>query len=127
MPGESIEKFETDKKEEMDLEEVAKEIDGLIEKDKDLRKEREPADSTLLASVTRGDLAEEDFVIFKKCQDGNWTFPEWRTYTDNVSKHIDDHPKDKTNNSRDIFRDWLAKKAQLQFEQEIAQERQAKE
>ena len=114
---ERIEKLNIEK-EGISSEETIKEIDRLIEADKELREKGEPADSTLLASVRRKDLAEEDTIIFQKCLAKAWSLPEWQVYTDKVSKHMTENPKDKTNNSRDIFRDWLAKKAYLQFEKE---------
>lgn len=124
---EGIEKLNIEDKKEISEEETIQEIDRLIQEDKNFREQGESSDSTLLASVTRKELSDEDFKIFKKFFSGVWKYGEWQVYTDNVSKHIEENPKDKTNNSRDVFRDWLGKKAFIQFEKKRSDEEKQKD
>lgn len=90
-------------------------IKELIESEKEAQKRGELiGGSSPLLQVKPEDLTEEDLEIYTKFKEGAWTEAEFRAYTDLVTEAL----KVKPDNGRDNFRDWLAKKAILQFKKE---------
>jgi len=117
---ESIEKALSKKEAKEKLEKILKEVDGLIEKEEELKEKKETYDPRLVV-VNPKDLTRDDLEIFGKFQDDSWLLAEFTEYTDKVSREL----REKDNNSRDNFRDWIAEKAQIKFgREESAEERE---
>ena len=117
MSRESMEKLNIRKRKE-ELEWGWNELKGLITEHKEAKRKKEDYNPRL-AVIDLGDLdKEKDGDIFRKFKKRVWTNAEFQIYTDMVSKDLEK----KENNSRDNLRDWLAEKAQLQFERERSEE-----
>ncbi|OGZ31871.1 MAG: hypothetical protein A2V69_00435 [Candidatus Portnoybacteria bacterium RBG_13_40_8] len=117
---ESIEKALSKKEAKEKLEKILKEVGGLIEKEEELKEKKETYDPRLVV-VNPKDLTRDDLEIFGKFQDDSWLLAEFTEYTDKVSREL----REKDNNSRDNFRDWIAEKAQIKFgREESAEERE---
>lgn len=118
---ESMEKLNIEKKKEKEeLKWAWNELIKLINEHKEAKIKKEPYDPRLAVIEEKELIKEKDAEIFGKFKKGLWTRPEFRAYTDEVSKDLGEEP----NNSRDNLRDWLAEKAQLQFEKERSEDEQ---
>ncbi len=117
---ESLEKKLSKKKEEKEkIEMLRDEIRGIIKAEKEMQKKGESFAPRLLV-INPDDLTQDDLEIFSKYKRRVWTEAEFSTYTDKVTEDL----TEKSDNSRDNFRDWIAEKAMLQFSKEQTQEKQ---
>ena len=86
------------------------EITSIINLEKERRDKNEEFDPRWV-NIDPKQLTPDDLGMFQKYRDGSWSKPQWDTYTDKVTEELEE----RNNNSRDVFRDILAEKAQISF------------
>lgn len=104
------------KKEELEI--WKEKIANMIKIEQERKKKREDFNPRL-AVIDEKHLTDDDIEIFRKSEEGVWTLGEFQAYTDKVTNEINTNPENKSNNSRDNFRDWIVTKAQLELGKEI--------